>query len=72
MSEYTIVKGTVPTRTTWRSGALQRGPGTRWFVERDGQRLYLVAGSATSGGGFFTRKAARFYVDRFLTRKDTP
>lgn len=62
--KYTVEKGTVRTKTTWKSGAVQRGPGVRWFVvDPEGKRQYVTLGNATSKGGFFTKKAAQLWAD---------
>lgn len=68
--KYTVEKGTVRWKTSWKSGAVLDVTGIRWFVvDPEGKRQYVSLGNATSKGGFFTKKAAQHWVDR-LNQKD--
>lgn len=60
---YAILKTTARTKTTWKSGAMQRNGGTRWNVinVETGQRTYAI-GRGTSDGGFFRKCDAEAYA----------
>ena len=54
-----VEKGSARTRTTWKSGAMQRGSGVRWFiVAPDGSRVITSDQIHRKGFGYLTRKAA--------------
>lgn len=56
---YEIVKGRGPSRTSWKSGSMQRGAGVRWFIYTpDGKRVITPDQLKRKGFGYMTRKDA--------------
>lgn len=65
---FEIVKESARIRTTWKSGARQRDPGTRYYIYKDGLRLRLP-GAKTRDGGFTTKAAAQEWVASRLAKE---
>ena len=64
-----IVKGVGRVKTTWKSGAIQRNAGVRWFIEGSDGRRVITAGQMY-GGGYRTRKAAQAALDELTRTND--